>query len=50
MSHWCKTHPAYSAKREPRSLCGHCWMLYFLKNPELKGASLLCREERHLKR
>lgn len=40
MSHWCKTHPAYSAKREPKSLCGQCWMLFFFKNPEEKPVVL----------
>jgi hypothetical protein len=33
---WCKTHPTYSAKREPNSICGACWRLYFYKNPEAK--------------
>lgn len=36
MSHWCATHPRYSAKRKPNSVCGECWKLYFLKNPEAK--------------
>ncbi len=35
MSEWCPTHPKYSAKRQPKSLCGHCWKLWLLKNPEL---------------
>ena len=34
MSHYCQTHPRYEAKREPNSLCGECWRLWFLKNPE----------------
>ena len=34
MADWCKTHPTYSAKRPPKSLCGKCFELYFLKNPE----------------
>jgi hypothetical protein len=33
---WCKTHPRYSAKREPFGLCKRCWSLYFYKNPEAK--------------
>lgn len=36
MSHWCATHPRYSAKRQPNSLCGDCWKLWFLRNPEEK--------------
>jgi len=40
MSNWCQTHPKYSAKRAPRSLCGDCWRLYFLKNPEEKTVVL----------
>lgn len=36
MSHWCKSHPRYEAKREPNSVCGDCWHLWHLKNPELK--------------
>jgi hypothetical protein len=31
---WCKTHPRYRAKSTPKGLCGACWKLYFLKNPE----------------
>lgn len=38
MSHWCKLHPRYEAKREPNSVCGDCWHLWHLKNPELKPA------------
>ena len=34
MSHFCKVHPTYSAKREPNSLCGTCWTLYFYRCPE----------------
>jgi len=36
MSDWCKSHPRYSAKKMPNSLCGKCFQLYFLKNPEVK--------------
>lgn len=36
MSDYCKEHPRYSAKRAPNSLCGDCFKLWFLKNPELK--------------
>jgi len=36
MSHFCKDHPRYEAKREPKALCGDCYRLWFLKNPELK--------------
>lgn len=36
MSHWCKQHPRYAAKRTPGSVCGDCWALFFLKNPEEK--------------
>ncbi|MDH5667851.1 MAG: hypothetical protein OEY86_07570 [Nitrospira sp.] len=36
MSDWCKEHPRYSAKRTPNSVCGRCWVLYFIKNPEEK--------------
>lgn len=36
MSHYCKEHPAYSAKREPSGLCARCWQLWFYKNPESK--------------
>lgn len=34
MADWCKSHPRYSAKKTPGSLCGSCWALWFLKNPE----------------
>lgn len=34
MMYWCKEHPRYSAKRKPGSLCGRCWALWFLRNPE----------------
>lgn len=34
MSHFCPSHPRYSAKREPNSLCGRCWVLYFYRCPE----------------
>jgi hypothetical protein len=37
MSNWCQSHPTYSAKREPNSLCGKCWSLFNLKNPERRG-------------
>jgi hypothetical protein len=36
MSHFCTVHPRYEAKREPNSLCGKCWLLFFYKNPEQK--------------
>lgn len=36
MSHWCKQHPRYAAKRMPNSLCRKCFLLFFLKNPEDK--------------
>jgi hypothetical protein len=36
MSNWCAVHPRYEAKRKPGSICGECWRLYFLKNPEEK--------------
>ena len=36
MSNWCAVHPRYEAKRKPGSICGECWKLYFLKNPEEK--------------
>lgn len=35
---WCQQHPRYEAKRKPNSLCGRCWSLFFLKNPEEKEA------------
>lgn len=38
MSHWCKSHPRYSAKREPNSLCGDCWAIWFYRCPEAKPA------------
>lgn len=34
MMDWCASHPKYEAKRKPNSLCGRCWALYFIKNPE----------------
>ncbi len=36
MSHYCKEHPRYSGKREPNSVCGTCWTLWYLRCPELK--------------
>lgn len=36
MSHWCTQHPKYEAKRQPNSLCGRCWQLYFFSHPEEK--------------
>lgn len=36
MSDWCVSHPKYSAKRKPNSLCGRCWALWFIRNPEEK--------------
>lgn len=37
---WCRTHPTYSAKREPNSLCGRCWTLYLYRCPERKPGDL----------
>lgn len=37
MSHYCTSHPRYEAKREPKSLCGNCWRLYFYRCPEEKA-------------
>lgn len=31
---WCKDHPQYSAKREPKTTCGECWKLWFIRCPE----------------
>lgn len=45
MSHWCKSHPRYEAKRKPRSTCEDCWKLYFLKNPDEKQEVLDTYEE-----
>lgn len=45
MMAWCKTHPRCSAKRMPNSLCGRCFQLYFLKNPEEKTVVLETYEE-----
>lgn len=36
MSHWCKDHVTYEAKRQPRSECKRCWDLYDLSHPEEK--------------
>lgn len=36
MADWCGEHPRYSAKRKPNSLCGKCWALWFIRNPEFK--------------
>lgn len=36
MSDYCPSHPRYSAKREPNSLCGKCFELWHLRCPELK--------------
>lgn len=36
MADYCKSHPRYSAKRMPKSLCGKCFELYFLAHPEDK--------------
>lgn len=44
MSDWCRSHPRYEAKRKPLSLCGQCWKLYFLRNPEKK---VVVQESRH---
>lgn len=32
----CKSHPRYKAKREPNSVCGDCWLLWYLKHPKVK--------------
>ena len=49
MSHFCKEHPKYEAKREPSGLCGKCWALYFYKNPESKeGLMRVYREAKDL--
>ena len=49
MSHYCKEHPRYEAKREPSGLCGKCWALYFYKNPESKeGLMRVYREAKDL--
>jgi hypothetical protein len=37
MSQWCQSHPTYSAKKEPNSLCGKCWSLWFYRCPEEQG-------------
>lgn len=36
MSHYCTSHPRYSAKKEPNSLCGRCYELWHLRCPERK--------------
>lgn len=36
MSNWCQSHPTYSAKREPNSICGECWKLWLYRCPEAK--------------
>lgn len=42
---WCVSHPKYSAKKEPNSLCGTCWQLYFYRCPEAKvGLTQVYRE------
>jgi len=38
---WCPTHKAYSAKKEPNSLCGSCWRLWFYRCPEEQGKELM---------
>ena len=49
VSHYCKEHPKYEAKREPSGLCGKCWALYFYKNPESKeGLMRVYREAKDL--
>lgn len=40
MGHYCKEHPRYEAKRKPGSICGRCWELYFLRNPEEKRVAI----------
>ena len=44
MSHYCKDHPKYEAKREPYGSCRLCWKLWFYRNPEAK--EVLQREYR----
>lgn len=34
MSHYCREHPKYEAKREPSGLCKVCWRLYAYSHPE----------------
>ena len=36
MSHYCMSHPRYSAKREPKSRCGNCWQLWHYRCPEVR--------------
>jgi len=36
MSHWCKSHPQYAARRQPASYCSRCWQLWHFRCPELK--------------
>lgn len=36
MSHYCKSHPRFEGKSIPKSICGDCWHLYFIRNPEDK--------------
>lgn len=45
MSHYCKSHPRYEAKRKSGSTCRACWKLYFLKNSEEKQEVLDTYEE-----
>ncbi len=42
---WCNQHPRYSAKRQPNSICGRCWSLWFLRNPEDKLENQGLRDE-----
>ena len=45
MSHYCKDHPKYEAKREPSDeSCHRCWQLYNYAHPEAK--EVLQREYR----
>lgn len=45
MSEWCASHPRYQAKREPGSICGRCWQLFFLRCPEIKYDYRRIRQE-----
>lgn len=41
--HWCEEHPRYEAKREPNSLCGRCYELWYLRCPERKEDGITVR-------
>lgn len=40
MADYCKQHPRYSAKKEPNSLCGKCFELWFIRCPEERDGGL----------